>query len=162
MTCASADYRKATGCSPSACGRIVSDGVVPDGLVKILTNLAHKVMKITPGGTGPTIWDFNTGLLNCFQLNSVAHCIPLGALSFNDRFVDVFAYSKSEGIKLPLSIGDVDALETAVSLVKAELVNRFDLDERRLYLTSPSFFARIGGGSKAKTFNDEYWYGSCG
>lgn len=55
-------------------------------------------------------------------------------------------------------MGDIDALETAVSLVKAELVNRFDLDEQKLFLTSPSFFARIGGGVKAKTINDEYWY----
>jgi hypothetical protein len=36
-------------------------------------------------------------------------------------------------------------------------VKEFGLDENKIWLTSPSFFANITGGAKPKTMNDIYW-----
>jgi hypothetical protein len=77
LSCSRADYPAIAGCSPRMCGRIVSDNVIPDGLVKILSSLAQKILHLTPGGAGgPTIWDFHKGAVS-YHASFLSACLLL-------------------------------------------------------------------------------------
>lgn len=76
-----------------------------------------------------------------------------GALSYNDKFINVKAHKEKQFI--------TPADRTIYQLVKAKIqmaiAESFGLDHNSLYLTHPTFFSRLNNVD-AKTVHDEYWH----
>jgi len=90
-TCSRRDYKPAVpGCSPTgdACGRLVLDGFASAEELAGLRAIAARGMALGGGDGGPTILDLQSG-----------------ALSWRDKFIDVWAAFNASGVLVDASVG---------------------------------------------------------
>ena len=124
--------------SSSLCGRAYYPNFLSAANASLLLSLATAAFSLSPGGSGPvTIVDMVSG-----------------ALSYRDKFVNLFALLQQKQTFLPLA-----GLELYLSLT-SELSQRLSVglqSTERLYLTRPSFFSRISAADAANV-HDEYWH----
>jgi len=128
------------GCTPrrEECGRLFVEGFASPEEVAALRDIAERGMAIGGGSGGPTILDLQTG-----------------ALSFEDKFVDVWLALNATG-RRPYSKSDVKAYADVASRAAALLEREFAADG--LQLTAPTFFSRIRADRPPVIANDEYWH----
>ena len=89
--CSRRDYKPAVpGCSPTgdACGRLVLDGFASTAELAGLRAIAARGMALGGGDGGPTILDLQSG-----------------ALSWRDKFIDVWAAFNASGVLVDASVG---------------------------------------------------------
>jgi hypothetical protein len=135
----------ASSCKPRQCGHVVLDDFATAEEAAALLAIAEKGMALGGGAGGPTILDLQSG-----------------ALSYGDKFIDVWVAFNSTGRT---------AFRRSEVAVYAEVVERIRLLAERtfgfgggaggkpkLHLTAPTFFSRISGAKKPKTAHDEYWH----
>ena len=126
---------------PSAipCARALIPAFLDSDSASLLLSLATSAFALSPGASGPvTIVD-----------------LVSGALSYQERFVNVFALLKQKDAFFPLA-----ALALYVELtqrVKAIISDALNVTAP-LYLTRPSFFAQIDADKPPVTTNDEYYH----
>jgi hypothetical protein len=139
--CTSADYQPVVrGCSPTtSCGRLVVDDFASASEVRALRKLAERGMALGGGAGGPTILDLQSG-----------------ALSYGDKFIDVWVkFNTTPGVAA-LTRSDVDIYGTMAERIRRKAEQTFG--SSGLQLTAPTFFSRIDGDKPAKIANDEYWH----
>lgn len=124
-------------CMPKNCFRAMSDSFVSEAEVKQLKQLVSLGMSMGGGSGPPSILDLSSG-----------------ALSYKDKFIDVFSAMEHEGKSFP-----TDAVKTYLNVTNR--IRQFVEQEsgaKGLRLTGPTFFSRIRGGVPAVTPHDEYWH----
>lgn len=126
------------GCSPSTCGRIISDRIVLDSEAEALRAIAVRAFKLTGGSSGSA---------SILDLHS-------GALSKGDKFVNVYKLPNSASI---LSSSDLQLYKTVKQRMLLFLVEHFGVSEWALHLTQPTFFSRLTDRAPL-TVHDEYWH----
>ena len=140
--CMQSDYKpQVAGCTPAgqdACGRVTFDDVVSASEVDELTRIARHAMRLGGGSGGPTILD-----------------LASGALSYKDKFIDVWAAFNTSGQRA-FRRQDLIVYKTITDRVRALVERTFAV--RGLHLTSPCFFSQISGDKAPTTMNDEYWH----
>lgn len=140
--CVMKDYRPAVhGCTPSAvgdCGRVVVDEFASGAEVAALAGIADRAMRLGGGSGGPTILD-----------------LASGALSYRDRFIDVWSVFNSSSEHPPFRRSELREYADITDRVRHLAERVFGV--RGLHLTSPCFFSRIGD-KKPTISNDEYWH----
>ncbi|XP_037093727.1 2-oxoglutarate and iron-dependent oxygenase domain-containing protein 3-like [Pollicipes pollicipes] len=126
------------GCSPSRCGRLISDRVVTPHEARTLRHMASRAFALTGGsGGGASILDLHSG-----------------ALSKGSAFVNVYRLPEAHDL---LSEDDL-RLYTGVKRRVAQLVTEhFGLEGGVLHLAKPTFFSRITA-APARTVHDQYWH----
>jgi hypothetical protein len=140
-TACSESYPRVPGCTPSgrSCGHLVVDNFASAVEVEALRGISARAMALGGGAGGPTILDLQSG-----------------ALSYGDKFVDVWSvFNATEGVQ-PFRRSELQVYADVVERVAALAEETFDV--RGLQLTSPTFFSRISGDRKPKTAHDEYWH----
>ena len=124
--------------SVSLCGRTYHPDFLSPVDSSLLLSLATSAFALTPGGSGPV---------------SIVDMVS-GALSHEDKFVNLFQLLKRNQCELPLA-----ALQLYRSLT-SQLAERLSSELSgggRLYLTRPSFFSRIRA-AEAMSAHDEYYH----
>lgn len=124
--------------SISLCGRAYYPNFLSPANASLLLSLATSAFLHTPGGSGPvTIVDMVSG-----------------ALSYNDKFINLFQLLQQQHTFLPLP-----ALQLYVDLTRqlSERLGAALQSSGRLYLTRPSFFSKIRAAD-ATNAHDEYWH----
>ncbi|KAJ8972222.1 hypothetical protein NQ314_000283 [Rhamnusium bicolor] len=76
-----------------------------------------------------------------------------GALSFNDKFINVYA-QKKHNVLTPTDLAVYKLVRTKIQNAIAET---FGIDINSLFLTHPTFFSRLTS-LEAVTPHDEYWH----
>ncbi|XP_018577284.1 2-oxoglutarate and iron-dependent oxygenase domain-containing protein 3-like [Anoplophora glabripennis] len=130
------DIKQYPGCIPQKCGRYVSDKIVTAHEVEILLQLANRVMALGGSKGGATIMDLHSG-----------------ALSFDDKFINVYAQKKNK-ILTPTDLTVYKLVRTKIQNAIAET---FGIDVGSLYLTHPTFFSKLSNLTPV-TPHDEYWH----
>ncbi|KAJ8935856.1 hypothetical protein NQ314_012611 [Rhamnusium bicolor] len=130
------DIKQYPGCVPKTCGRYVSDKIVTTHEAETLLQLAYKVMALGGSQGGASIMDLHSG-----------------ALSFNDKFINVYA-QKKHNILTPTDLAVYKLVRTKIQNAIAET---FGIDINSLFLTHPTFFSRLTS-LEAVTPHDEYWH----
>ena len=140
--CNMRDYRPpVSGCSPAAadrCGRIVLDDFASADEVAALAAIAARGMRLGGGAGGPTILD-----------------LVSGALSYKDKFVDVWAAFNSTG-QPAFRRRELRVYQAVTERVAEVAARTFGVSG--LHLTSPCFFSRISADKPPTIPNDEYWH----
>ncbi|XP_056627596.1 urotensin-2 receptor 2 [Triplophysa dalaica] len=138
----SEDYKKYklfTGCTPTKCGRAISDNVVTLEEARKLRRLAEQGLSLAGSDGGASILDLHSG-----------------ALSMGEQFVNVYRYFK-EQIRYVFTEEDFLLYSDVRGRIQKAIAETFGLDFSKMYLTKPTFFSRINSSS-AKTTHDEYWH----
>lgn len=132
------------GCSPrgKSCGHLVVDDFATSNEVDALRAIAARGMALGGGAGGPTILDLQSG-----------------ALSYGDKFVDVWSvFNATEGAE-PFRRSELQVYEDVVRRIAALAESTFGVSSaKKLHLTAPTFFSRISGDKRPKTAHDEYWH----
>lgn len=138
----SEDYKKYKvfpGCTPTKCGRAVSDIVVTLEEAQKLRRLAEQGLSLAGSDGGASILDLHSG-----------------ALSMGKQFVNVYRYFKDQ-IRDVFTEEDFQLYSDVRGRIQMAIAETFGLDSSKMYLTKPTFFSRINSTS-AKTTHDEYWH----
>lgn len=138
----SEDYKKYKvfpGCTPTKCGRAVSDNVVTLEEAQNLRRLAEQGLSLAGSDGGASILDLHSG-----------------ALSMGKQFVNVYRYFKDQ-IRDVFTEEDFQLYSDVRGRIQMAIAETFGLDSSQMYLTKPTFFSRINSTS-AKTTHDEYWH----
>lgn len=138
----SEDYKKYKvfpGCTPTKCGRAVSDIVVTLEEAQKLRRLAEQGLSLAGSDGGASILDLHSG-----------------ALSMGKQFVNVYRYFKDQ-IRDVFTEEDFQLYSDVRGRIQMAIAETFGLDSSQMYLTKPTFFSRINSSS-AKTTHDEYWH----
>lgn len=138
----SEDYKKYKvfpGCTPTKCGRAVSDNVVTLEEAQKLRRLAEQGLSLAGSDGGASILDLHSG-----------------ALSMGKQFVNVYRYFKDQ-IRDVFTEEDFQLYSDVRGRIQMAIAETFGLDSSQMYLTKPTFFSRINSSS-AKTTHDEYWH----
>ncbi|XP_055031920.2 2-oxoglutarate and iron-dependent oxygenase domain-containing protein 3 [Misgurnus anguillicaudatus] len=138
----SEDYKKYKlfpGCTPTKCGRAVSDNVVTLEEAQKLRRLAEQGLSLAGSDGGASILDLHSG-----------------ALSMGKQFVNVYRYFKNQ-IRGVFTEDDFQLYSDVRGRIQMAIAETFGLDSSHMYLTKPTFFSRINSSS-AKTTHDEYWH----
>ncbi|XP_060795873.1 urotensin-2 receptor 2 [Neoarius graeffei] len=138
----SEDYRKYKhfpGCTPTSCGRAVSDSIVTADEAQILKRIAERGLELGGSDGGASILDLHSG-----------------ALSMGKKFVNIYRYFNNQ-IRDIFTEEDFDLYRAVRGRIQRVVAETFGLDSSKLYLTKPTFFSRINSTS-AKTTHDEYWH----
>lgn len=138
----SEDYKKYKvfpGCTPTKCGRAVSDNVVTLEEARKLRRLAEQGLSLAGSDGGASILDLHSG-----------------ALSMGKQFVNVYRYFKDQ-IRDVFTEEDFQLYSDVRGRIQMAIAETFGLDSSKMYLTKPTFFSRINSTS-AKTTHDEYWH----
>lgn len=138
----SEDYKKYKvfpGCTPTKCGRAVSDNVVTLEEAQKLRRLAEQGLSLAGSDGGASILDLHSG-----------------ALSMGKQFVNVYRYFKDQ-IRDVFTEEDFQLYSDVRGRIQMAIAETFGLDSSQMYLTKPTFFSRINSTS-AKTTHDEYWH----
>lgn len=138
----SEDYKKYKvfpGCTPTKCGRAVSDNVVTLEEAQKLRRLAEQGLSLAGSDGGASILDLHSG-----------------ALSMGKQFVNVYRYFKDQ-IRDVFTEEDFQLYSDVRGRIQMAIAETFGLDSSQMYLTKPTFFSGINSSS-AKTTHDEYWH----
>ncbi|XP_075149388.1 2-oxoglutarate and iron-dependent oxygenase domain-containing protein 3-like isoform X1 [Haematobia irritans] len=131
------EMQKFPQCVPNKCGRFVADKLIDGKEVEILLDMAEKIINLAGSSGGASILDIHSG-----------------ALSYGDKFLNVFQMTKAMDIIKPEHITTYNLVKGKIKLAIAE---QFGIEPENLYLTYPTFFSRITNVT-AKTIHDEYWH----
>ncbi|KAK7134805.1 hypothetical protein R3I93_018043 [Phoxinus phoxinus] len=138
----SEDYKKHKlfpGCTPTKCGRAISDSVVTLEEAQKLRRLAERGLSLAGSDGGASILDLHSG-----------------ALSMGKQFVNIYRYFKNE-ISDVFTEEDFELYKDVRGRIQKAIAETFGLDSKQMYLTKPTFFSCINSTS-AKTTHDEYWH----
>ena len=130
--------QRGCGAAAARCGRMVVDNFASASEVDAMLAIAARGMALGGGAGGPTILDLQSG-----------------ALSRGDKFVDVWMMFNLTR-RPPLTRADVAVYAELADRVRELAMRTFGLP--RLWLTSPTFFARISADKAPRIENDEYWH----
>lgn len=130
---------KFSGCTPTSCGRFVTDSVVTEEEARGLKHIVKEALSLGGSNGGASILDLHSG-----------------ALSKGDAFVDVFQIMKQTNKRL-IREEDFDLYVRVKNKVHQAVAAAFNVIPEKLYLTKPTFFSRMST-KVAKTVHDEYWH----
>lgn len=133
------NYKRFSGCTPTKCGRAVSDSVVTTEEAQVLKRLAERGMALGGSDGGASILDLHSG-----------------ALSMGKKFVNIYRYFSNQ-IREVFSEEDFELYRNVRKRIQKLIAETFELDTAKLFLTKPTFFSRINS-TEAKTTHDEYWH----
>ncbi|XP_064423685.1 urotensin-2 receptor 2 [Latimeria chalumnae] len=133
------NYQKFRGCSPTKCGRAVTDAVITREIAEKMHRVAERGLSLGGSDGGASILDLHSG-----------------ALSMGKQFVNIYRYF-GDKIKDVFSEEDFALYRDVRERIQAAVVAVFGIDSSRLYLTKPTFFSRMNS-TAAKTTHDEYWH----
>ncbi|CAG9862187.1 unnamed protein product [Phyllotreta striolata] len=131
------DIQNYKGCVPQKCGRFVSDKLVTSQEADILLKLAIRVMAQGGSSGGASIMDLHTG-----------------ALSFNDKFINVYAHNGDNNVLTP---EERKIYQLVRKKIQTAIADAFRIEFNSLHLTYPTFFSRLTN-VEPKTRHDEYWH----
>lgn len=132
-------YKHFPGCTPTKCGRAVSDSVATTDEAQILKRIAERGLALGGSDGGASILDLHSG-----------------ALSMGKKFVNIYSYF-SDQIRDIFTEEDFELYRAMRGRIQKVIAETFGLDSSKLFLTKPTFFSRINSTS-AKTTHDEYWH----
>lgn len=132
-------HRRFEGCSPTKCGRGVTDAVITRDEARRIRSIAEKGLSLGGSDGGASILDLHSG-----------------ALSVGKHFVNLYRYfgDKIENI---FSEEDFQLYRDVRQRVQLAIAQAFGISASSLYLTKPTFFSRINS-TEARTAHDEYWH----
>uniref|UniRef100_A0A9J8BCG9 2-oxoglutarate and iron dependent oxygenase domain containing 3 n=2 Tax=Cyprinus carpio TaxID=7962 RepID=A0A9J8BCG9_CYPCA len=134
------EYDWMYSCTPTKCGRAISDSVVTLEEAQKLRRYTSKwSLSLAGSDGGASILDLHSG-----------------ALSMGKQFVNIYRYFKNE-IRDVFTEEDFELYRDVRSRIQKAITETFGLDTKRMYLIKPTFFSRINSTS-AKTTHDEYWH----
>jgi len=122
-------------CVPKKCGRSVRDNLFKAEHLDKLKAIAEKGMSHGGGSGGASILDLHSG-----------------ALSYKDKFVNIHQMKEKIFEK-----EDFQVYSTVKNKIRKTIATEFNVDEKDLYLTHPTFFSRMNN-KPAVTSHDEYWH----
>ncbi|XP_043196114.1 2-oxoglutarate and iron-dependent oxygenase domain-containing protein 3-like [Amphibalanus amphitrite] len=126
------------GCTPSRCGRVISDKVVTPHEAQALRDIATRAFQLTGGSSGgASILDLHSG-----------------ALSKGSSFVNVYQLPESQHL---VSESDLRIYKAVKQRVAHFISEHFQLAPGVLKLAKPTFFSRMTT-KEARTVHDEYWH----
>ncbi|KAM5217026.1 2-oxoglutarate and iron-dependent oxygenase domain-containing protein 3 isoform 1-T1 [Hipposideros larvatus] len=133
------NHRRFEGCSPTKCGRGVTDAVITRDEALRIRSIAEKGLSLGGSDGGASILDLHSG-----------------ALSVGKHFVNLYRYfgDKIENI---FSEEDFQLYRDVRQKVQLAIAQAFGISASLLYLTKPTFFSRINS-TEARTAHDEYWH----
>ncbi|KAF7705335.1 urotensin-2 receptor 2 isoform X2 [Silurus meridionalis] len=132
-------YKHFPGCTPTKCGRAVTDSVVTTAEAQILKRIAERALELGGSDGGASILDLHSG-----------------ALSMGKKFVNIYRYFSNQ-IRHIFTEEDFELYREVRGRIQKAIAETFGLEPSKLYLTKPTFFSRINSTS-AKTTHDEYWH----
>ncbi|XP_053495817.1 urotensin-2 receptor 2 [Ictalurus furcatus] len=132
-------YKHFPGCTPTKCGRAVSDSVATTDEAQILKRIAERGLALGGSDGGASILDLHSG-----------------ALSMGKKFVNIYSYF-SDQIRDIFTEEDFELYRAMRGRIQKLIAETFGLDYSKLFLTKPTFFSRINS-TTAKTTHDEYWH----
>ncbi|XP_044270433.1 2-oxoglutarate and iron-dependent oxygenase domain-containing protein 3-like [Tribolium madens] len=124
-------------CVPIKCGRFVSDKLVTINEAETLLNVAKKGISLGGSSGGASILDIHSG-----------------ALSFGEKFVNIYTLKGSEKF---ITASDLTIYKIVKNKIKHAIAENFGIDKESLYLTHPTFFSKLSN-LESKTPHDEYWH----
>ncbi|XP_011371956.1 2-oxoglutarate and iron-dependent oxygenase domain-containing protein 3 isoform X1 [Pteropus vampyrus] len=132
-------HRRFEGCSPTKCGRGVTDAVISRDEARRIRSIAEKGLSLGGSDGGASILDLHSG-----------------ALSVGKHFVNLYRYfgDKIENI---FSEEDFQLYRDVRQKVQLAVARAFGVSASSLHLTKPTFFSRINS-TEARTAHDEYWH----
>ncbi|KAM7068185.1 2-oxoglutarate and iron-dependent oxygenase domain-containing protein 3 isoform 1-T1 [Molossus nigricans] len=171
-------HRRFEGCSPTRCGRGVTDAVITRDEARRIRSIAEKGLSLggSDGGTARAcrlpdpgcartdlrsrLWPLSPPprtlkLCECPLQASILD-LHSGALSVGKHFVNLYRYfgDKIENI---FSEEDFQLYRDVRHKVQLAIAQAFGISASSLYLTKPTFFSRINS-TEARTAHDEYWH----
>lgn len=142
LTC-SQDYNedivKFPKCSPSKCGRFVSDSIITSREALEMRLMAETIFSVSKPSGGVAIFDINSG-----------------ALSNGTKFINLYQWMKSTQNTI-IKKESLKVFRNIVNKLVASISFQFGVTANELQLTSPTFFSRITN-LEAKSLNDQYWH----
>ncbi|KAM4692500.1 2-oxoglutarate and iron-dependent oxygenase domain-containing protein 3 [Rhinophrynus dorsalis] len=138
----SQDYdnlKRFAGCTPSKCGRAITDSVITQQEAERMLRLAEAGLSLGGSDGGASILDLHSG-----------------ALSMGKKFVNMYR-SFGEKVREIMTEDDFKLYREIRLKIQKEIARTFGINASSLYLTKPTFFSRMNS-SKAKTTHDEYWH----
>uniref|UniRef100_A0A3B1KCY1 2-oxoglutarate and iron dependent oxygenase domain containing 3 n=1 Tax=Astyanax mexicanus TaxID=7994 RepID=A0A3B1KCY1_ASTMX len=133
------NHKRFPGCTPTKCGRAVTDSVVTKEEAQILKRLAERGLALGGSDGGASILDLHSG-----------------ALSMGKKFVNIYRYFSNQ-ISEVFTEEDFKLYRDVRGRIQKVIAETFGLDSSQMYLTKPTFFSRINS-TGAKTTHDEYWH----
>ncbi|XP_026885193.2 urotensin-2 receptor 2 isoform X1 [Electrophorus electricus] len=133
------NHKRFPGCTPTKCGRAVSDNVVTKEEAQMLKRLAERGLSLGGSDGGASILDLHSG-----------------ALSWGKKFVNIYRYFSAE-INDVFTEDDFKLYRDVRGRIQRVIAETFGLDPTQMHLTKPTFFSRINS-TGAKTTHDEYWH----
>lgn len=124
-------------CVPTHCGRFVSDSLVDAMEVTKLREIAEEGFQLSESSGGASILDLHSG-----------------AISHGENFVNLYKLESSKGL---FKKEHLLTYKLVKEKIKTAIADRFEIDQKHLYLTYPTFFSKITNET-AKTVHDEYWH----
>lgn len=124
-------------CVPKKCFRMMQEDFLSKMEVAQLIQLVDLGMSVAGGSGPPSVLDLQSG-----------------AVSYKDKFIDVFQALKQSGLSLPKD--NLRVYENVTNRIRDFVGEAAGASGLRL--TSPSFFSRIRGDVPAVTPHDEYWH----
>ncbi|XP_066237748.1 2-oxoglutarate and iron-dependent oxygenase domain-containing protein 3 [Saccopteryx leptura] len=133
------NHRRFEGCSPTKCGRCITDTVITRNEAQRIRSIAEKGLSLGGSDGGASILDLHSG-----------------ALSVGKHFVNLYRYfgDKIENI---FSEEDFQLYRDVRQKVQLAIAQAFGISASSLHLTKPTFFSRINS-TEARTAHDEYWH----
>lgn len=132
-------HRRFEGCSPTRCGRGVSDTIITRDEALRIRSIAEKGLALGGSGGGASILDLHSG-----------------ALSAGTHFVNLYRYF-GDKIETIFSEEDFQLYRDVRQKVQLAVAQAFGIGASALHLTKPTFFSRINS-TAARTAHDEYWH----
>uniref|UniRef100_A0A8B9KQU5 Urotensin-2 receptor 2 n=1 Tax=Astyanax mexicanus TaxID=7994 RepID=A0A8B9KQU5_ASTMX len=133
------NHKRFPGCTPTKCGRAVTDSVVTKEEAQVLKRLAERGLALGGSDGGASILDLHSG-----------------ALSMGKKFVNIYRYFSNQ-ISEVFTEEDFKLYRDVRGRIQKVIAETFGLDSSQMYLTKPTFFSRINS-TGAKTTHDEYWH----
>ncbi|KAL5279637.1 OGFOD3 family protein [Megaselia abdita] len=124
-------------CVPKHCGRFVTDSLVDSMEIEKLREIASKGFELSQSSGGASIIDLHTG-----------------AISHGENFVNLYKLEKAKGL---FKKEHLLTYKLVKEKIKTAIADRFEIDQKHLFLTFPTFFSKITNET-AKTVHDEYWH----
>ncbi|XP_078510777.1 2-oxoglutarate and iron-dependent oxygenase domain-containing protein 3 isoform X2 [Lissotriton helveticus] len=133
------NHKRFAGCTPTKCGRALSDALITIEEAKTIQRLAERGLALGGSDGGASILDLHSG-----------------ALSMGTHFVNMYRYF-GDAIKDVFSEEDFQLYRDIRQRIQLAIATSFGISSSNLYLTKPTFFSRMNS-TAAKTTHDEYWH----
>lgn len=134
------DVSKFKDCSPTHCGRLVTDLVVSPEEAAHLLRLSQKGLAFGGSDGGASILDLHSG-----------------ALSHGNSFINIYEVLKTQSKNNIFTDEDFKVYRNVKSKIQQIISYNFGIPVNKLHLTHPTFFSEMTTKS-AKTTHDEYWH----